>query len=146
MITEICRHIKNFFTYDVDKHFGDYSINDGQITPSIDFKTDYICIMGSRKNDGVHKLSDNDLQDETTFEGAIWEMSIPADFLALVTEIEEWQKKNGAADSAAMSPFASESFGGYSYTKGSTGSDGSSSNGWMNVYASRLNNYRRIRL
>lgn len=149
MLTEICAHIKNYFTYEADRHNGEYAIVNGAITPSFLIPTDYIRIVGSHKNDGVHKLSDNDLIDEDTFEGAIWVMSPPRAFLDLVDEIEAWQEKNGSVNSQAMSPFASESFGGYSYTKGSnSGSSGGSGLGtsWQNAYGTRLNAYRRIRV
>ena len=147
MLTEICAEIKNYFTYESDRHIGDYAIIDGIITPSLDIPTDYIRIVGSHKNDGVHKLSDTDLVDEDTFHGAIWIMSPPNDFLALVEEIESWQEMNGKADSQAMSPYQSESFGGYSYSKGSGGSGAGSSSSptWQSQYAPRLKIYRRIR-
>lgn len=150
MIGEICAELKNYFTYDADKHIGDFTISNGAISPSFDLPTDYIRIVGSRLNDGVHKKKNGAFQlvDET-FHGGIWVMSPPADFLALVAEIEAWQTKNGGADSAAMSPFQSESFGGYSYSKSSGGSasgSGSSVPTWQSTYASRLNMYRRIRI
>lgn len=142
MLTEICTEIKNFFTYDSDKHFGDFSIIDGKIASSFNIPTDYVRIAGSHLNDGVHKLSDADLKDEE-FHGAIWVMSPPDAFLKLAEEIEEWQKKNGAVDSNAMSPFNSESFGGYTYSK-SSGSENTST--WVYTFSKRLNHYRRIRL
>ena len=151
MIGEICAEIKNYFTYEDDKHIGDYVISSGQISPVIDFPTDYIRIIGSRLNDGVHKVSDlvkNPLQDEA-FHGAIWVMSPPADFITLVAEISAWQAANGGADSNAMSPYQSESFGGYSYSKASGGNSeggGSSVPTWQGAYASRLNRWRRIRV
>ena len=150
MIGEICAEIKNYFTYEEDKHIGDFVISSGQISPVINIPTDYIRIIGSRLNDGVHKVSDlvrNPLTDES-FHGAIWVMSPPADFLALVAEIAAWQTTNGGAGSAAMSPFQSESFGGYSYSKtsGNTESGGSSVPTWQGAYASRLNRYRRARV
>lgn len=153
MLGEICAEIKNYFTYDGDKHIGDFAIEDGVITPSFDIVTDYIRIVGSHFNDGVHKRDKTTgkfaLEDEGEFHGAVWVMSIPKDFLALVAEIEAWQEKNGGVDSAAMSPFQSESFGGYSYSKGSTASSasagGSSVPTWQSTYASRLNVYRKIR-
>lgn len=151
MLNEVCMEIKNFFTFEKDKHFGDFAIENGRIVPSFDFPTDYIRIVGSHLNDGVHQLSDeNDvLKDEDTFHGAIWVMSPPADFLALVSEIEAWQAKNGTADSVAMGPYQSESFGGYSYSKASVSGAGTGGSGvltWQSAYASRLNAYRRIRL
>jgi hypothetical protein len=152
MLNEICAEIRNYFTYPNDKHIGDYEIVGGILVPSIDIPTDFIRIVGSHKNDGVHKRGANGtftLNDEAKFHGTVWVMSPPSDFLALVAEIEAWQAKNGGVNSQAMSPFNSESFGGYSYSKsgGSSGS-GSSSSGasWKDAYASRLNIYRRIRV
>lgn len=152
MLTEVCAEIKNYFTYQDDKHIGDFAIVDGQITPSIDFPTDYIRIVGSRKNDGVHKRNENggfELVDEEQFHGAVWVMSPPAAFLALVGEIETWQKMYGGAGSAAMTPYQSESFGGYSYSKasgGSASSSGQTGPTWQSMYAKRLDVYRRIRV
>lgn len=151
MLNEICAEIKNYFTWEKDKHFGDFTIENGQIVPSFDIPTDYIRIVGSHLNDGVHKRGENgfELADEDTFHGAVWIMSPPAHFLALVGEIETWQEMNGKADSAAMGPFQSESFGGYSYSKASSGSSSSESSNvptWQAAYASRLNMYRRIRV
>lgn len=148
MLTEICAEIKNYFTYESDKHVGDWTITGGALAPSLAIPTNYIRIAGSHKNDGVHTLTNGNfgLVDEDEFHGSVWIMSPPADFLALVAEIEAWQTQYGAADSAAMSPFNSESFGGYSYSK-STGADSSGGNvGWRSVYGARLNAYRRILL
>ena len=151
MLTEICAEIKNYFTYQSDKHFGDFSIVAGQIVPSLTIPTDYIRIVGSHLNDGVHKRGQNgfELVDEGEFHGAIWIMSPPKDFLDLADEIAAWQLKNGGTDSPAMSPFSSESFGGYSYSKGSSGggaSGTSATNTWQGAFGKRLNIYRRIRV
>ena len=152
MLNQICAEIKNYFTYyDRDVHFGDYTIKDGVITPSIDFPTNYIRIVGSRKNDGVHVFDLETgwgLVDEDKFHGAVWIMSPPADFLAMVSEIEAWQEKYGGVNSENMSPYQSESFGGYSYSKSTGGSAVGSSSvpSWQSVYASRLKQWRRIRV
>ena len=150
MIGEICAEIKNYFTYEEDKHIGDFVISNGQISPIFAIPTDYIRISGSRLNDGVHKRGKNGefaLIDEA-FHGGIWVMSPPADFLALVEEIASWQAKYGVVGSENMSPYASESFGGYSYSKsaGGTGAGASSMPTWANAYTTRLNQYRRIRI
>lgn len=124
MIGEICQYIKNYFTYEHDRIIGDFSIVNGEIVPPLDIPTDYYAIFGSRKNNGVHKVDEwtDDLVDEGTFHGAIWFMSPPREFLEKVDEIQAWVDDNKAA---LKSPFTSESFGGYSYTKGKsrTGSD-----------------------
>lgn len=152
MIGEICAYIKNYFCfYTKDLHIGDFAINGGQITPFLELPTDYFRIVGSHKNDGVHCVSDDGdvLVDEPEFHGAVWIMSPPADFLALVAEIEEWQGLYGGANSQALSPFTSESFGGYSYSKkvGGSASGGVIDGvGWQAAFANRLNQYRRVRL
>ena len=148
MLTEICAEIRNYFTFENDKHFGDFEIVEGLIVPSFDIPTDYIRIVGSHLNDGVHKLSDADLIDEGKFHGAIWVMSPPKAFLSLVADISAWQAKYGSVDSTAMSPFNSESFGGYSYSKSAgTGASGIGAAGtWESAFASRLKAFRRIRV
>lgn len=149
MLDEICAEIKNYFCYYADRHIDDWTISDGVITPSITIPTDYIRIVGSRKNDGVYKVSSMQLQDET-FHGAIWIMSPPKDFLTLVSEIESWQAVNGTADSVAMSPFNSETLGAYSYSKSgiARGNNQSATPNvtWKDVYATRLNRFRRVRI
>lgn len=148
MLDEICGEIRNYFTYKDDIKINDYSIIEGQIVPEINIPSDYIRIVGSRKNNGVHKVSELNLIDEPQFHGAIWFMNPPEEFLKTVDEIEKWMTKNGEVDSSAMSPFNSESFGGYSYSKGTstTGSGGSAGADWRSVYSSRLKQYRRIRV
>ena len=149
MLTEICAEIKNYFSYRTDRFPGKYKIEGGTIVPAVDLKTDYFAVFGSRKNNGVHKVSDHDLVDEDEFKGAIWIMSPSKAFLDLCKDIADWQAKYGGVDSEALSPFYSESFGGYSYTKGA----GSTSKGastaatsWQTAFSSRLNLYRKVRL
>lgn len=149
MLDEICAEIKNYFTYEGDRYIGDFTISGGVISPSFAFPTNYFRIVGSHNNDGVHKVSDNDLIDEDTFHGAVWIMSPPKSFLDLVSEIEAWQAKYGGVDSANMSPYQSESFGGYSYSKASGGNSAGGSSTvptWQSTYASQLKRFRRIRV
>lgn len=152
MLGTICAEIKNYFTFENDRHIGDFTISDGIITPAIDIPTKYIRIVGSHLNDGVHQYTEENgwgLEDEAQFHGAIWIMSPPADFLQLASEIEAWQAKYGGVNSENLSPFQSESFGGYSYSKGSSGSSSSGKSSvptWQSQYASRLNQYRRIQI
>ncbi len=143
MLTEICAEIKNYFTYEEDKMFGTFVIEGGAFNPPIDYKTEYIRIAGSRKNDGVHKITD-ELKDEE-FEGSVWMMSIPQDFLDLAKKIDDWNKVNGQADSVAMSPFNSESFGGYSYSK-TGGYASAQGTGWQVTFGKELNRYRKVRV
>ena len=152
MLSEIGHEINNYFADDTDKHVGLYSIADGVLTPSVDIlENQYYAIFNSRFNDDVHLFGDETdvLTDEPDFNGSVWAMRIPKEFFELVADIEAWQEKNGAADSANMSPLASESFGIYSYSKGSSGSSasgaGSTAVSWQEQFKGRLNKYRRMR-
>lgn len=146
MLTELCKEINNWFEY--AKFFGTFTIENNVITGDYSLQANqYFRIVGSVFNDGVYKLDDElELEDET-FDGAIWAMAVPKEVIALATDIKEWSDKYLGVDSAAMSPFNSESFGGYSYSK----SSGSSSSGnidlsgtWQGAFADRLNQYRKI--
>lgn len=147
MLSEICAHIRNYFTYESDKHPGTYKVQGGALVPSVELPTEYYAIFGSRKNNGVHKATDT-LKDEGEFSGNVWVMSVPDDFLSLAEEIGAWQAKYGCVDSEANSPFNSESFGGYSYTKSTNASSagGTDKTTWMGAYASRLNRWRKVSL
>ena len=146
MLTEICKHINNWFTYDEDKHIGTYSIQGGVISPPLTIENErYFRIIGSRFNDGVYKYGEDVLDDEGSFDGAIWLMSVPKDFISLVGKIKAWNDVNGAIDSVNMSPFTSENFDIYSYSKGGGGSSSGGANGtWQSQFAIELSRYRKI--
>lgn len=152
MLTQICQYLKNWFNRkpdgtDYPKFEGEFVIEDGVINVEELADGQYFRILGSLFNDGVHKYGDSDdvLKDET-FTGEIWSMGVPQEIIELADEIKAWQDKYGGADSAAMSPFASESFGGYSYTKqqGSTSAGGGMMTSWHALFASRLSPWRKI--
>jgi len=134
MITEICEEINNYFTADGDKHIGFFRVENGVILPSLTVPSDYFRIVGSALNDGVHRVSDNDLLDEGLFKGAVWIMKPPKAFLLLAQEIKTY------VDRYEDSPYTSESFGGYSYTRDVNAS------GWQKTFKARLRPYRRIKL
>lgn len=152
MLTELCQELHNWFV--LEKHFGKITISDGTITfaDGTDHKLQngqYFRIVGSVFNDGVHKYWVQDADDALTnevFNGAVWALGIPKAVIALADEIGAWRDKYEGAESAAMSPFNSESFGGYSYSKAGAGtSNGSGSGGgWQGVFAARLNMWRKI--
>ena len=147
MLTQICAELKNYFSSNGDRIIGDFEIISGNIVPSISIQDgQYYRIVGSVFNDGVHKFGDitDNLVDEPTFHGAVWLMRVPEDVINLATEIAEWQSKNADIIS---SPYMSESFGGYSYSKavGNSNSGGTSNYSWKDAFASRLNPYRKIR-
>lgn len=158
ILTEVCQILRNWFDRDQKKWFGKVTINNGEIslTPEYNLynnevfsltENQYYRIIGSLFNDGVHRYLDNDLVDET-FTGAIWAMAVPPSVIALCDDIQQWQNKYGAIDGQAMSPYSSESFGGYSYSKSGGSSSTGGSNGaavtWKDIFAQRLNQWRKI--
>ena len=144
-MTDFCEELHNWF--DVDRIFGTFTISNGEITVPDGYlqENQYFRIVGSVFNDGVYKYPSNELIDET-FDGAVWAMAVPPAVIALANEIGEWQKKYGGVNSVLMSPYQSESFGGYSYSKSGGGSgDGTSLSGtWQGAFSSRLNRWRKI--
>ena len=138
MLTEICAELRNWFVVPGGIHIQTYTISGGSIAP-LDFLQEgqYFRIIGSVFNDGVHQYPASDLTDET-FHGAVWSMAIPPSVIDLAAEIEEYNK----SDAGKASPFTSESFGGYAYTKATDASGDPI--GWQKALASRLNKYRKL--
>ena len=143
MLTELCQELNNYF--DKERHFGTFTIADGTIAADFLVPGQYYRVVGSIFNDGVHKYGSEELTDEI-FKGSVWALAIPAAVINLAAEIADWQLKYGGADSAAMSPFQSESFGGYSYSKGSGVTSGSTVGavGWQTAFRSSLNRWRKL--
>ena len=134
---EILRYLHNFFPGDRWTCAGE-PIKDGHITfPGLE-DGDIYMIEGSRRNDGLHVNGNWDLRGEM-LTGYVTECRIPPELLALADEISTWQSKNAET---LESPYQSESFGGYSYTKasGSTGEPTS----WKTVFALRLRTWRKL--
>lgn len=150
MLTELCAWLKNYFCQEGDKVIGNFSIVDGAVTPSVGLQIGQCYrIVGSIFNDGVHYYGDI-LTDEGEFHGAVWKMRVPQKVLILADEIKDWQEKYGGVDGTVLSPFQSESFGGYSYSKGyrgaSSGSNGGTGgSGWQDAFRTQLLPYMRIR-
>jgi hypothetical protein len=143
VMTEVCDYLNNYFWE--KKIVGKFSIEDGSITIPALKNGQYFRIIGSTFNDGVHIYPATTLHDEE-FEGTIEAMAIPAVVIAIASDIKDWQTKYGGANSAAMSPFNSESFNGYSYSKSGSGNANSGSNvTWQDVFGGRLNKYRKLR-
>lgn len=152
MLSEVCDFVHNYFEYEI--HHGTFSIVNGGIDLTGLVKNGQrFRILGSALNDGIYTYYDEsalynddddalaDLMDET-FTGAIVAMAIPKEFLKIVSDITEWQNKNGQI---VESPYTSESFGGYSYTKATgSGSNAGGVLGWRDIFRARLNAYRRI--
>ena len=146
MLNEICQELRNWFDRGQPRLHGAFEISGGKIVDtdftSIIQPNQYFRIIGSVFNDGVYKYTNELVLNDEIFVGSVWLMAIPKEVVDLASEISTWIEKNS---DAITSPYQSESFGGYSYTKSSGGSGSGSSNPtWQSVFANQLNRWRKI--
>lgn len=134
MLEQIMRAVNNWF--ECDYASGTFVCSNGSIVVPEGFLEDgqYFRVCGSKFNDGLHQWPAEGFRAET-FHGSVVALAVPRAFEELATEIEEWNSANKAT---AESPFSSESFGGYSYSKAEVGST------WQAAFRSRLNQWRKI--
>lgn len=139
MLENVLRHLNNWFLVEI--HEGTFTVENGSIALPFLQTNQYFRICGSVFNDGLHLYPAVDLTDET-FTGTVWVLAVPKAVVALAEDIAAWEEKNGES---VASPYQSESFGGYSYTKRSAGSDSGTLNGWQDAFKSRLNDWRKLK-
>lgn len=139
MLEQVLRHLNNWFLVEI--HEGTFTVENGSIALPFLQNGQYFRICGSVFNDGLHQYPAVDLTDET-FAGSVWALAVPKAVITLAEDIAAWEEKNGEA---VASPYQSESFGGYSYTKRSAGSDGGTLNGWQDAFRGRLNDWRKLK-
>ena len=147
MLTDICKELNNWF--DTNRLFGKFAVADGKITNpaflSCIQPEQYFRIVGSVFNDGVYQFTDELSLHDEVFDGAVWLMAVPPSVIELAEDISGWVDKYGGVDSENMSPYNSESFGGYSYSKSGGGSsDDGNSGTWQSVFGNRLKKYRKV--
>lgn len=140
MLEQLLTYLHNWFQVGI--YPGTYTIEDGEIALPFLQNGQYFRIVGSIFNDGLHQYGPEMkvLQDET-FTGSVWALAVPRAVVELADEIATWQKKFG---DAAASPYASESFGGYSYTKSGGANENGGAGGWDAAFRSRLNQWRKV--
>lgn len=146
MLQTVCEHIHNYFIKNILD--GSFEIADAMISlPLIEGQR--FLIRGSVLNDGLYTYHEtwigNDDDSEVvglqaeSFAGTIVAMAVPPAVIALAGEIKAWVEKFG---DQVNSPYQSESWGGYSYQKGS-GKNGDGIT-WADVFRDRLNAYRKV--
>ena len=152
MLTEVCDYIHNYFEHAV--YTGSFEVTNGTINlDSLVANGQRFRIRGSALNDGIYTYHSNGSiydDDGTTgvelspevFTGTVTAMAVPVNLLKIVKDIKAWVDKN---QSVLDSPYVSESFGGYSYTKATgSGANAGGSLSWQDVFRSKLNAYRKI--
>lgn len=169
MLTEICQYLHNFFDY--KRYIGEIKVISGEdglypsdelhpgdeINPSADIPVkiycngkqieieegQYFALFRDKYLLGVYQEGD-DLPDKN-FSGAVWLMDLPEAILKANQWADDWMKANGGVDNAASSPFQSESFGGYSYSKSSGNGKIGGSIFDQAVFVGMLAPYRKLR-
>lgn len=141
MLEDILRHLNNWFVVPGGVHHGVYTVENGSIALPFLQDGQFFRIIGSVFNDGLHQYPPGGMMTEA-FEGDVWALAIPPAVVCLSGEIKTWREKN---ESAVLSPYQSESFGGYSYTKANSAGDSNAVTGWETAFKQRLNCWRKIK-
>lgn len=136
---ELLLYLRNFFPGEKWQFFGE-EITDKRLSlPGLE-RGDYYLIEGSRRNNGIHVYGNSDLKNET-YSGIVTEVCVPSELLDMLDEINAWQEKNCEV---VQSPYQSESFGGYSYTKASANIGNGEAMSWKTVFGTRLRIWRKL--
>lgn len=139
MLEQVLTYMRNWFQVDI-RH-GTYTIKDGLIDLPFLQEGQYFRILGSVFNDGLHRYGpEMELLQDEAFEGSVWALAIPRTVVELAGEIAKWQEKY---QDTLESPYTSESFGGYSYSKSSAVESGGA--GWQKAFQERLRPYKKLR-
>lgn len=143
MLDEVCGYLNNWFPAPGGVHAGSYTVTDGKLTLPFLAEGQYYRIIGSVFSDGIHRAGDtDDVLPPESFRGAVWALAIPPAVIKIAEEIKAWEAANAAT---LASPYQSESFGGYSYTKATAGRSGTQQAlTWRNVYAAKLARWRKL--
>lgn len=140
MLEELLRTLNNWF--EKDSLVGDFKIVGGALLVPDGFLKEgqYLRVIGSTFNDGLNCWPVSDMVDEY-FAGEVRALAIPPAVISLSGEIEKWRTDN---QNALDAPYASESFGGYSYSKEGSSSSQNGSTGWRAHFRDQLNQWRRL--
>lgn len=138
MLETVLNHLHNWFPVAGGARAGTFIIVSGSLPLTNVLDGQYYKIEGSVFNDGLHKYGDaEDKLTDETFTGRIIPLAIPKTVIKLADEIKVWCESNPVSDKI------SESFDGYSYTRGTDG-NGGASGGWQAAFRSRLNAWKKV--
>lgn len=133
MIENVMAYCNNYFSLP-DSHYGTWTIANGGISLPFLAIGQYFRITGSLFNDGVYTYPAQ-LKNEK-FDGYIVPLAPPKAFIDLCSQIAEYES------TSHISPYTSESFGGYSYTKAP--GKGGGGLAWQEAYTVQLRRWRKI--
>ncbi|MBQ8556290.1 MAG: hypothetical protein IJ438_10530 [Clostridia bacterium] len=129
---DVMRHVRHHFVSGYAD--GAWTLQDGTLTPSAMFSPgEWIAIAESGVADGVYQLDEHGRIPAApggAWQGRIWHLTPPADFLRLCDDIRQW------VQSHPDPTVTSERFGEYSRSQ--------HSGAWQSVFRERLAPYMRM--
>ena len=134
-VAAVMRHINNFFEVGHIKGF--FAISGNALSPVPE--TPWCYVSGSWMHDGLYRLADGKLEDvmdflpDEEFDGLVWLLKPPAEFLALCELISAYDDAN------PVGALQAEKFGGYSKTRFTNAPQS-----WQGAFEAHLAPYRRM--
>lgn len=139
MLEAVLNHLHNWFPVHGAARTGAHEIVSGELMADYLKPGQYFRIEGSVFNDGLHRwpCSEVDCLVDEAFDGTVTPLAVPKAVIELAEKIGEYCEKNPATDKV------SESFGGYSYSRGTDG-NGAASGGWTLAFRKELNCWKKV--
>ena len=135
-IGEVMRACRHYFPADYQD--GEWSLEGGMLLPESEMTDGLIAITGSAGHNGVWMLRNGciDTMTDERWNGRVWLLAPPEDFLNICRAIESWRATHPAKT------VAGERFGEYSvqYATGGQSKPGD----WRDAFGERLRPYQRM--
>lgn len=131
-VANVMRRCKNYFNR--ESVSGTFVIVGGVLSPEP--LSEWVYIKGSRKNDGIRRITEENTLKDETFDGTVWHLYPTDEFISLCDEIARYTAEN------AHTGVISESFGNYSHTD-ATGVTGGKLT-WQEAFSIDLQPYVRM--
>lgn len=139
MLETILAHLHNWFPARDGVRCGAFRIVSGALEDVALKPGQYYRIKGSIFNDGLHRMGDEkDVLTDENFIGEVWALAIPKAVINLSEKIAKWEAENPVTDKV------SESFGGYSYSRGGAGTQSADTGGWQTAFRKELNQWKKV--
>lgn len=138
MLETILEHLHNWFPVKDGVKRGTFKVVSGVLEADFIAENQYYRIKGSIFNDGLYQRGNNDTLTDESFIGEVWALAIPRRLITLADKIKAWRDANPETDKV------SESFGGYSYSKGGSGTQNADVGGWQTAFGKELSVWKKV--
>ena len=137
-VQDVMRQVRDCFP--VACRSGRFALSGGRLSPPDGLSPgDWIALRGSAHSDGVYQLGEDGLlplADEAPFQGEVWLLRPPPDFLQLCGDICRYAEAQGDDG------LKSERFGAYSFERAVDASGLPAD--WRSVFRARLQPWQRM--